>query len=258
MNINSINQELTTLRNQISGRASLLAEYNRVTNELSKLPKEKENFEAILALNEAQENLLKQLNKNKKIQEKYFHKIDEKGELIKVEDPNLAKELLKIETSITEKEIVLSGLSESVTVVTELLNELGKLTRVGGKTKSWGVSALLGKLIGKSKKHADLQEDKEIITNIRKLARRYKKELGNIKITALPIKEFIETIDQFENSEKTQTILDKKLGSFTRKPKKFEQDLLKQLEKLEEQESALETFLKETKQKRIDWIENVH
>lgn len=258
MNTNSINQELTTLRHQISGRDVLLQEYNQVTTELSKLPKEKENFDAILALNKAQENLLKQLKENKKLQEKYLQKINEKAALIKTENPNQAEKLLKLETSINEKETVLLGLSESVTAVTELLNELGKLTHVGGKAKSWGFSILLGKLFEKPNKHAHLQEAKEITMNIRKLTRRYKKELGNIKITKLPdlpIRGFIGTVEKFASNVLTQTIIDMKVGSLLKKSKNFEQDLLKQLELLEEQESAVETLLKKVKKARIQWIE---
>jgi|GEM_PF-7003318 len=44
MNINVINQELAKLRAEIDGRASLLQAYNQVTNELSALPKNKENY----------------------------------------------------------------------------------------------------------------------------------------------------------------------------------------------------------------------
>ena len=256
MNTDSINQELTQLRQQISGRASLLQEYNSVTTELSKLPKEKENFDAILALNETQENLLKQLKENKKLQEKYQQKINEKGAFIKAEDPKEAEKLLSFEKTIDKKETILSGLSGAVTVVTELLNEMGKLTREDGKAKSWGFSALMGKLIGKSKKHAEVQEAKEITMNIRKLTRRYKKELVNIKITDLPISEFIEIIDQFEKNMLTKNIIDVKVGNLMKKSKNFEQDFFKQLEKLEEQESALSAIVKEIKQERITWIEN--
>ncbi len=259
MNTNSINQELTTLRNQISGRPSLLQEYNRVTTELSKLPKEKENYEAILALNEAQENLLKQLKENKKLQEKYLQKINEKGALIKAANPHQAEKLLKLETSIAEKETILLGFSESVTAVTELLNELGKLTHEGGKAKSWGFSILLGKLFEKPNKHTHLQEAKVITMNIRKLTRRYQKELGNIKITEfpdLPIQGFIGNVEKFASNVLTQTIIDMKVGSLLKRSKTFERDLLIQLEKLEERETELETVLNKTKQERIAWIEN--
>ena len=261
MNTNSINQELATLRNQISGRASLLQEYNRVTNELSKLPKGKENFDAILALNEAQESLLKQLKENKRLQDKFSQKINEKGALIIAQDPTKAEELLEFENSIAEKKIVLLGLSESITVVTQLLNELGKLNHSGGKAKSWGFSILLGKLFEKPNKHRHLEEAKEVTMNIRKLTRRYKKELENIKITELPdlpIRGFIGTVESFASNVLTKTIIDMKLGSLLRKSKNFEQDLLKQLEKLEERETELESILNKTNQARITWIENVH
>lgn len=258
MNTNPIDQQLTILRQQLSGRASLLKAYNQTTNQLSKLPKNKENYDAILALNEEQEALSNQLKENKKLQETYLQKIEEKGALIKAENPQAAQKILEFEKPIAEKEIILLGLSESVTAATELLNELSKLTRVGGKTKSWGFSILLGKLLGKSKKHAGLQEAKEVTMNIRKLTKRYKKALGNIKkseLSGLSINRFIEIIDQFSNNVLTKKIMDKKVGSLMRISKNFENNLLKQLEQIEERESKLENQLKEIKQDRIEWIE---
>ena len=260
MNTKAIDQALATLRAQINGRTSLLQDYNSVTNQLANLPKVKENYEAILALNETQERLLTQLRENKTLQETYLQKIQEKAELLKSKDPVLAEKLTNLEIEINEKEATLLRLSESITAVTELLNELGKLHRQGGKAKTWGIGDLLSGLFSKQKKHQHLQEAKSITTNIRKLTKRYKKELGDINITHLkdlPVNGFIGTVDHFLNNPITETIIQFEIRGLLKKSKKFEADLLYQLEKLEEKESALETMVKKIQQEKIKWIEKI-
>jgi len=260
MNKNAIDQELATLREQINGRASLLQTYNVVTNQLADLPKGKENYKAILALNEEQEKLLTQLKENKKLQETYLQKIQEKAELLKKEDPVFAEKITNLVVEISEKEAILLRISESVTVVTELLNEVGKLNRQGGKAKVWGIGDLLGGLFSKGKKQQCLQEAKSISTNIRKLTKRYKKELGAISITELkdlPVNGFLVTVNHFLNNPVTEIIAQFEIRSLLKKSKNFESELLQQLEKLEEKESALETAVKKLQQEKIHWIEEV-
>jgi len=260
MNKKAIDQELATLREQINGRASLLQDYNSVTDQLANLPKGKENYEAILALNVQQEDLLTRLKENKKLQETYLQKIQEKAELLKNQHPVLAEKITNLETEINKKEAVLLQISESITAITELLNELGKLHRQGGKAKVWGIGDLLGGLFAKQKKHQHLQETKSITTNIRKLTKRYKKELGDIKITELkdlPVNGFIGTVDYFLNNPVTEMMVQFEIRGLLKKSKKFEAELLQQLEKLEEKETELEMMVKDLRQKKINCIEEV-
>lgn len=258
MDIKVINQELARLREEINGRKSLLREYTMSTNQLATLPKGKENYDAILALTEQQENLLAKLKENKILGETYLQKIEEKAELLKRERPTVATEITNMETVIVEQEAICIQVSESVTVATELLNELGKLNRQGGKAKGWGIGDLLGGLFSKQKKYAHLKEAKTIIGNIRKLTKRYKKELENIKITTLPdlpIGGFLGTVDHFINNPVTEIMVQLEIRKLLKKTKAFEAHLMQQLERVEEKESELEAKIKNLKQQKIEWIE---
>jgi len=53
------------------------------------------------------------------------------------------KKITEMESIITEKEQLLLSISESITAVTELLNELGKRYRQGGKAKVGVLNFLL-------------------------------------------------------------------------------------------------------------------
>ncbi len=259
MDINAINQGLAILRRKIDGRAALLKAYNDVTNDLSALPKNKENYQAILTLTEKQETLLVKLKENKKLRETYLKKIDEKAELLKTVHPATVEKITEMASSIAEKEQLLLRLSESITAVTELLNELGKLYRQGGKAKVGVLSYLLRKLSGQSGKHAHLQEAKMITANIRKLTRRYRKELGEIEITQLPelpLNSFLGVVDYYLDNPITKVAMDLQVRNLIQKSRSFEADLLKQLEQLEEKETILETKLKELKQARMEWVES--
>jgi len=258
MNTKAIDQELATLREQINGRTSLLQDYNSITNQLADLPKGKENYEAILALTEKQERLLVQLKENKKLQETYLLKIHEKAELLKNDHPDFAIKIANLATEITNKNTILVRISESITAVTELLNELGKLNRQGGKAKVWGIGDLLGGLFTKRKKHEHLQEAKSINKNIQRLTKRYKNELADIKIASLKdfsINGFIRTLDRFLSNPVTELIVQLEIRSMLKKSKKFEAELLQQLEKLEEKESELETTVKNLQKEKIKAIE---
>lgn len=258
MDTNPIDKELATLRDQINGRASLLQKYTTITNQLAALPKGKENYDAILVLNEQQQDLLLKLKENKKLRETYLTKIAEKAEWLKKKDRVLEEKLTKLETAILKKETVRIRISESVMAVTELLNEIGKLNHTGGKTKVGIVGLLMGKLQRAPNKHAQLQETKTIAANLRKLAKRYKKELKNIATTDLPdlpVHGFLEMVDLFLGEKITETMMDFKVGSLLKKSRFYEKELLGQLEQLETEETNLEITLKRLQQSRIEYIE---
>lgn len=259
MDIKFINQELTKIRVEINKRASLLKVYNEVTNDLSTLPKNKENYQAILTLTEKQEFVLGKLKENKSLRETYLEKIDEKAKFLKRERPATAEKITEMASVIAEKEQLLLHLSESITAVTELLNELGKLYRQGGKAKVGVLNFLLRKVHGTPNKHAHLQEAKTITANIRKLTRRYRKELAEIEITQLPdlpLNSFLGIVDYYLDNPITKVAMDLKVRGLIQKSRTFEADLLKQLEQLEEKETSLETTLKELKHTKVEWIES--
>ena len=258
MDTNAIDRQLATLREQISGRTDLLASYNIVTNQLAALPNGKENYEAILGLTEQQEELLKALKENKKLQATYLEKIQEKADLLITKDPTTAGVIIKMEEEIHLQEAIRIQVSKSVTVATELLNELGKLNRQGGKAKVWGMGGLLGGIFTKQKKQEDQKEARGIIGNIRKLTNQYKKELRNINLTEipdLPVLGFLGTADQFLNNPITEILIQVEIRKIMKKTRTFESELLEQLELFEEKETELEAIVKNLKQQKIDWIE---
>ena len=115
MDTNAIDRQLATLREQISGRTDLLTSYNIVTNQLAALPKGKENFEAILGLTEQQEQLLKALKENKKLQATYLEKIQEKADLLISKHPETAGKIIKMEEKIHLQEEKRIQMSEVIT-----------------------------------------------------------------------------------------------------------------------------------------------
>ena len=259
MDTNAIDRQLATLREQISGRTDLLTSYNIVTNQLAALPKGKENYEAILALTEQQEQLKKALKENKKLQATYLEKIQEKVDLLTNMDSTIAGKIIKMEEEIHHHEEIRIPLSESVVVATELLNELGKLNRQSGKAKTWGFSGLLGGIFTKQKKIDDQKEGMNIIRNIRKLINQYKKELRNINLTEipdLPVLGFLGTADQFLNNPITEILIQVEIRKLMKKTSAFEAELMKQLDLMEAKESDLESIVKKLNQQKIDWIEN--
>jgi len=164
-----------------------------------------------------------------------------------------------MEEEIHEQEAIRIQMSESVMVATELLNELGKLNRQDGKAKVWGIGDLLGGLFTKQKKHQSLKEVKVIIRNIRKLSHLYKRELRNINLTELPnlqVGGFIGTVDQFLNNPISEIFIQIEIRKLLKKTRKFEEDFLHHLERIEEKETELESIVKSLNQQKIDWIEN--
>jgi len=258
MNKENLDRQLENLRKQISGRTDLLKSYNIVTIQLAELPKGKENYEAILGLTEQQEQLLRALKENKKLQGTYLQKIQEKADLLINKDSTAAGKIIKMEEKIHLQEKIRIQVSESVMLATELLNELGKLSRQGGKAKVWGFGDLLGGLLTKRKKHENLKEAKRVISNIRKLTNRYKKELGNINLIELPelaVGGFLGTLDQFLNNPITEIFIQVEIRKLLKKTRNFEQEILDHLERIEEKETELESIVKTLNQQKIAWIE---